>query len=417
MFRKFKSLLISQTSKDTFYSLLGNTGIVLGGMLFTILAARSLSPAQFGIFSALIALSTIASLIGDLGTSSSLVNFLPKHPQSRRNIVSTIFWLELLAALVLGTTLLILSPFNGILIPGSTRFQFILAAFLAGLYVLNSFNQALFKAEKKFLRTSILQVFDSSAKLLIITSFFIRGGLTLEIALLATVISELLTTIIGLSTEIKNITLKIETHFFRPLFSFTKWISLSQIFAVAIGRIDTLLLVSLSSAFQAGIYSAGSRITLVFSLLISSLGSVIAPRFSQFTTTSQVVTYLRKVSLMVLLLTVLLLSSIFFAAPIINIVFGEKYQLAIPVFKYLVLSMVPFLFTVITVSPLIYFFNKPDFIAKTTILQVFLLVLLDITLIPRFGALAPAISLGVSNTVTLILTAWKLNQVLAHEKA
>jgi O-antigen/teichoic acid export membrane protein len=107
-----------------------------------------------------------------------------------------------------------------------------------------------------------------------------------------------------------------------------------------------------------------------------------------------------------------MLFSLFFAPLIVNLVFGPKYVAAIPIFRYMTLAMIPFLFSILTVTPIIYSFNQPDFIAKTTILQVILLIGIDILLIPSLGAAGPALSLAISNVVVLILTGGKLFQLL-----
>ena len=76
--------------------------------------------------------------------------------------------------------------------------------------------------------------------------------------------------------------------------------------------------------------------------------------------------------------------------------------------------MIPFLFSIATTNPIIYTFNQPRFFANITILQVVILVVLDIILIPTYGAMAPCISIGVSNMVVFILSSVKLARLL-HE--
>ena len=147
-------------------------------------------------------------------------------------------------------------------------------------------------------------------------------------------------------------------------------------------------------------------------MLVSSLGSVVAPRFSAFTTKQQVKDYILKLLLLTTFFALGMIALLEFAPLIIRIVYGEAYLSTVPIFRVLTYSMCPFLYATVTTNPLIFYFNKPNFIALTTVIQIFIIVILDLALIPSFGAIAPAISLAVSNSVVLLLTGWKLIRLL-----
>ena len=62
------------------------TGTFVNGVLgavFYILAARFLGPANFGLLSVAIAVLTLVSDIGDLGTDTGLVNFVSKYAHKK----------------------------------------------------------------------------------------------------------------------------------------------------------------------------------------------------------------------------------------------------------------------------------------------------------------------------------------------
>ncbi len=101
-----------------------------------------------------------------------------------------------------------------------------------------------------------------------------------------------------------------------------------------------------------------------------------------------------------------------FAKPIISIVFGDKYEAAIPVFQALTVAMIPFIFSLATTPALIYTFNQPKFVARLTAVQVILMVVMELILIPKFGSFAPPIALGVTNTIVLLVTGTKLYSLL-----
>ncbi len=409
---KIKSLLFSQTSKDTAVSLIGS-GIVAGaGVIFTILLARSLEPERFGVYSSLTAILGIISVFADLGIGSSLVYFLPKLPNQRQVLVATSFWVQVIVAFAFTLLVSMLAFFNKTVVPGSIPIHLILTGALIGIYIVNQYAISLLKAEKRFFEASLVQAIDSIGKISLIFMFIIHHQLTIGMALFFNSISAIISTIYALHSELGHLPLIFPKLYLKKIFKFAKWIGLSRAFGVVVSRVDIILLNLMHSSFSAGIFSASSRVSLVFALIVSALGSVVAPRFSSFTKRSQTIAYLKKLFFLTSGISLLMLLFAVFAKPIILLIFGLKYLDAIPVFIALTIALIPFLFSIITSNPIIYTYNQPDYFAKITIVQVVILLILDILLIPSLGAMAPAISIGVSNVVVLILGAIRLKKLL-----
>lgn len=414
MIPKIIKLLKTDTIKDTIVSLIGSVSIAGLGVLFTIVTARALGPSEFGILSVLTAIAVVVSSVGDLGISSALVNFLPKLKNQRQEIITFTFWFQLITAIILGLMVFVVLPFQNRIIPGSNTAQLVLTVMLTAVLIMENFAQGILRAERKFMLNSVSQISDAGVKLTFTAWVFFHNQLFIESALAFATISGIVGTIIGLSQEFKGISWFFPKHHFKNLFNFSKWIALTRIFSVAVSRIDVILLAALSSTFEAGIYAAASRITMLFTLMVSTLGSVIAPRFSAFNEKKQVTDYLKKISLLIGVIAIGMGLSALLAHPIVYIVFGAKYLSAIPVFQAMTFAMIPFLLGIITINPLIYSFNQPRFVAATTLIQVVLIVILDVILIPSYGAMAPAISLFLSNMIVLILTGYKLWLELAR---
>lgn len=409
---KIKKLLASQTTRDTLISFSGLWIIAVVGMIFTVITARAFGPTAFGLFSALNAIVTLLSSIGDFGISAALVNFLPKVTDRRQTIISVTFWFQIIISVFLTLLLVAVSLIRGYIVPGSSLLHFIIIAFLTGFYVLQGFALGIFNAEKKFFQASFIQGLDSTVKLAIVASLFFSNSMNIELALLANVASCFLSLIYGFAGEFKNIRPIFPRAQLAEVFAFSKWIALSRFFSVMISRVDILLLNLMVGGFEAGIFAAASRITLLFALLVSSLGAVISPRFSAFSRRHEILAYLKKVSLLVTGVSIFMLLTILVADPLIKIIFGAKFTASIPVFQALTVAMIPFLFTVVTVPPLLYSFSQPQFLAKITIIQTVVLVVLDILLIPTYRAFGPAISLAVSNLLVFSFTAFKLFSLL-----
>jgi len=202
---------------------------------------------------------------------------------------------------------------------------------------------------------------------------------------------------------------------FWNIFHFAKWIAVSRLFTVMISRIDIILLNLLAGSYAAGIFSAASRVTLLFAMAAAGLGTVINPRFSSFDSNSKILTYGKKLLLLVTGVAVSMILVSFFAAPIITLVYGQNYLESITVFRYLILAMIPFLFTIISNSTLVYAFNQLTFYTKMMAIQTTIIVVVDLLLIPWLGYNAPAIALFTSNIFVLFASFLKVRS-LVYEK-
>jgi O-antigen/teichoic acid export membrane protein len=412
MIQKIKKIISTGTIKDSFISLTGNGIIAVGGAAFTIILAREFSPDKFGLFSALWSLGILFASLGDFGISAALTNFLPKLKNERSAIISLTFWLQLIIAFILAILVINLSFFKDTLIPGSKTIHFLIIGLLVFVYILEAFIENVFNAERRFLVTTSLQAIDSSVKLVILFCLTLFHLIDIETAFLATTASALIVTLTGLSKEFKNISFFFPKNQLQKIIKFAKWIAVSRIFGVAVSRIDVIILAALASSYQAGIFSAASRIALIFTLLATSIGNATAPRFSSFNSHPDLRSYLKKLFIFSIFLSVSMLFMAVISESLITVIFGQKYIEAVPVFQLLAIAMIPFMLTLVTVNPLIYYFNQPNFVAKVTIIQVSLLITLDILLIPQFGAIGPTISLGIANTLALIITALKIKSLL-----
>ncbi len=409
---KLKSLLFSGTSKDATASMVGNVSIALGGMLFTIILARHLPPAQFGILAAIFALATMLGSVSDLGTSSALVNFLPKFPNDRHAITSITFWFQTAFSLFLSLLILTTIPLRHLFLPGASITEILLLSAVTFLICLETFAFSLQRAQTRFVFNAFTSSIDTWGKLTVVLILSYFNLLSIQTAVIATIISVSLATAISLTQELGQLRPFFPRSQVKQIFHFTKWIGISRLFSTTTNRLDTVLLNAIGSSFQAGIFAAASRLALAFAIIVSSLGAVIAPRFSRFTSIDQVKSYLKKIFLLTLFCVAALILSVFLAPLLINFIFGSAYKEAIIVYQYLGLAMIPFIFTLVTINPLLYYFNQPAFVTFITIIQTLILISLDVLLIPHYGALAPTFSLAIANTFILAVSAQKLFSLL-----
>lgn len=406
--KKILGLLKSQTVKDSLIIFTGLGVMALIGLVFTVILARTLGPNTFGVFSAITALATIVYSLGDLGISPALINFIPKHLTEKAKYLTTGFWLQFAVAILVLLFFVGISLIHELVIPGSLAVDLLLAGGMSINYLFIGFAQGIFTAERRFWSYSLSQIIDPVIKITIVFILLRSNSLTIGSALAANLISTLLALLITFGKELYATEFEISREIVLKITHFAKWIAFSRIFSVMVSKVDVVLLNLMVGSFQTGIYSAASRLSFFFALLVSGLGSVVNARFSAFDSNKKLIAYSQKLLLLVASIIALMIFFVVLAGPLVTLIYGEKYLEAIRVFKFLTLAMIPFVFSLITTPALLYTFNLPAFYAWMTALQVSGIVILDIFLIPTLGALAPVIAMGITNLFVLVVSSAKL---------
>lgn len=390
---------------------LGFTAVL--GFVYTIIMARVLRPENFGIFSAITSLIAIVYSLGDLGVGPALINFLPKTKVGEDKLINSTFWFQFLIGVLITLLFWRLSSHSNLFIPGSLAEHFLLIGFLSFNYLLIGWTQAIFTAKKKFYSLSFSQIIDAVIKISLVLWLLKIGNLSISTAIIANVISTLFAFIFTFGKDLININLKADQTTLSLIFHYSKWIAVSRIFSVFFSRIDIILLNLLASSYTAGIFAAASRVTLIFAMVVSSLGSVVNPRFSAFKTKNEAIAYIKKLFLLVSGVALIVLICTFFAKQIILTVFGFSFSESIKVFQLLALSMIPFLYSVIFTAVILYTFNQPKFYAFTSLLQFTIVIIINISLIPVLGAYAPVLGSFISNFVVFALSAYKVKYLFS----
>ena len=346
----------------------------------------------------------------DLGRERGAVGALA--PRLDQRVLLTF---QILVALGFFVLLAIASFFNKLIIPGSLQYHLILAGFLVVNYSIFNLVQSIFNSERRFWRISIGQILDSSVKIAIVFFLLNSAKLSISSALFANIISSFLALTITSVYHLGKVKFKIDKPVFSSMIIYSKWIAISRVFNVLVSKIDVLLINLLLNSFEAGIFSAANRVTLVFSLLISSLNTVVNPRFSAFNSKEKIKSYVKKLYVLLIPFAVLMFLMAVLAGPLVTFVYGKEYASAIPVFQAITVSMVPYLFSIVITPPLLYSYGQSSIFAIVSSLRVIVMVALEIVLIPRFGAYAPAIANGATNTIATLYLGIKLHYLMRQD--
>jgi O-antigen/teichoic acid export membrane protein len=171
---------------------------------------------------------------------------------------------------------------------------------------------------------------------------------------------------------------------------------------------DVLILGAIASPSEVGLYKVGYQVAMIFAVLPSIVGSILAPRFSAMVEKKELgklVASNKKYSVTLLLVTLpITFSILFFGRPVLGLVFGEDFSPAYAVLYPLVLAQTSVIF--FGYGPLI--LNMSDNQGYTTrcfIISAALNVILNAILIPMYAAAGAAIATSIS-TMSLGIFAW-----------
>jgi O-antigen/teichoic acid export membrane protein len=353
----------------------------------------------------------ILASIADIGISTGSVNFVSVHTargehEKANQYIKAAFVIRLLIVLVISTLVIIFAPFvsNTFLATRDPKIA-IWSAVIPIFLFPDLFFPYILQAKKKFLHSTIIDNAFYLARLLFALAFFLIGGLTMSKAFWAFGAGFIMSLIFIYSyLKLDFLKTRPKKEEYKNLLKFSGWIGVNRIISSISGRLDITMLAVIAGAFATGLYSIPSRLASFVVILASSFSSVLAPRFAGFGNKDIEKKYIIKSLLALLPITAGVILWIVFAKPFILTLFGTKYIESVPVFQALAAAQIPFLFTVPSVTAIVYSMKKTVFIGTFSFFQIAAIFALNFFLIPKYGVFGPTITLGATNIILVVYT-------------
>lgn len=408
---RIKSLVFSSTAKDTYISFVGNLFSAFWGFLFTLIVARNLSVADFGIFSAVLNLVIILSSLADVGISTGSVKFIAENfslgeTKKTNEYIKASFVVRFSIVIGLSLLVMIFSKFvsNTLLASGDTTMAIWSAVVSIFIFPVMFFPNIL-QAERKFLDSVLLDNSFYIGRLFVAVLFSYLFILNMQNAYwtfgVGFVISLILTyKYIGTGFLRSRPSLAV----YKNLIGFSWWIAVNRIISSVSGRLDVQMLAAMAGAVATGLYSIPSRLASFIIVLAGSFSSVLAPRFASFNDKNKEWTYVLKSAAALIPITGVIVLWIIFAKEFMLLLFGEKYTESVPVLKGLLAAQIPFLFTVPSVTAIIYSMKKTVYIGAFSFFQIGAIFLLNVIFIPKYGPIGPTVTFAMVNTILAAYT-------------
>ncbi len=391
-----------------------SNGFKLGlGFVATMLLAKALPPADFGLYSLLLNIVVTISAIGDLGINWAFIRLfgikIQRDPVGAMEFLRVTLGVRLVTSAALFLICILLLPlfsrevFGDILHDSVIRVGCLLIVFWTSL----NFALAMLQAERKFESLSLNNLVTNVFRVAILGGLWMFDALTIMTAVLTFVVSmaiSLSLVILRESTYRPILQLGMVRKWFRDFFFWGRWNFLHQVSNVVLVKLDVIILgyFSVSSALI-GNYSLAFTLASVIAVLQTTMHTYLLPEASRIRSEAEFGAYKKTVRSMarVVLPVFLVLAGLCF--PIAEFLYSEEYPETIAIMLPLIaaggisLCAGP-------VSLLAFPLNRPQITAATNLIGIFFLVTSCVVLVPRYSALGAGISVLVSKVVSEGLT-------------
>lgn len=407
---KAKSIAFSSTAMDTYVLFVGNLGSAFLGFLFTFFIARALNREDFGIFSAAMNLVIIISSLSDIGITTGLVNFIAEADgknDEKKSFEYQKAGLIIRFAIIatLSVLVILFAPYiSKSMLATTDPMVAIWSAIVSLVLFVPMYFPYVLQAKKQFLKSVIVDNTYYLFRLIGLLGFIYFGAITLYSSFSVAILGFVVSLIASLTfLKYKFIFSKPSKEIYTNLIKFSGWIGVNRIISSISGRLDIQMLASISGASVTALYSIPSRLSSFIVILTASFSAVLAPRLASMGNKEREKVYLIKASLALIPIILLTILWVILAKPFMMIIF-PNYIDSVPVFQALTLSMIPFILTAPSVAAIIYSMKKNVYIGAFSFFQLAAIFLLNSYFIPKYGAVGPTLTYGITNSILAIYT-------------
>jgi len=375
----------------------GNIGSAAIGFLISIILIRRFTTEEWGLFTLALLIFNLGALLADFGLNVSFIRFFSKFsqddPRKSNEMLISAYITKLFTGLIVFVLLYFLSPFLATVIFHDENLIPLFRWASAGVFGFSiwTFTLASLQAREKFTIYALLKIVYDLVKLigiaaLIYLNFFSLKSVFIIYILLA--LTGFITGSIFLGTQARLERINYRESLKR-ITGFSKWILISTFCFMLFTRLDIIMLGNMKTPEEVGYYSSAFRLISVITIIVASLKQVLIPKVSRFTTGEEINNFISKSLKYTLIFSCLIIPFILLSRHIITGVFTEKYIHSIAIFQILSVAFIISL----NVEPLFlvaYSMNRPEHLAYNDIFQLLVNFLLNLYLIPEYGAAGAA---------------------------
>lgn len=384
------------------------TGACLG-FVMSLLVARWMGPEEFGLFSLFIVILIFGNdVLGD-GLSPGVVRFYSMYRRADPSQAAEVLTTALALRILLGIPVVVVGVAVGLQYAERVfHSQSYVAPVVLGLVgsfgaALWSFNLSVWQAREEFGTYGVMVALINVLRVLSLPVLFLGGYLTLGGIMGSHVLVYFFCALSGLWGLRRHLGhVRVSGELLRELFRFSKWPAIASLCFLLQVNLGVPVLSYLADAREAGLYGAGSSLLMGVDFLTVSLLTTLLPKVSQLAGLDQCRTYVRRSFPIYLAIAATILPLLFFARPLVLLLFGSAYEGTISIFEVLFIGTLGTLVT----HPLylvLYALNRPQLHALTGIVALAGWLSVGYWLIPAYGAIGAAWTTSLARLVQSLM--------------
>jgi len=416
-----EKIKIALRSKTVRQSAITSFATIINGLLgvaFYILTARLFGPENFGILVVALTTLTLISDIATIGTDTGIVKFVGQHYERDRDRALKFLKLGLKIKLIVGVVVLLLGWFIAPLVANNLfvkpELVVPLRFAIAGSFVtlLFTFATSSLQAIQKFWTWGAVNISSNALRLVLIIVLALLGILNVDSALASYIVCVLLGFFVSLLFLPNFFKAKNEGTLAKEFLHYNKWVAVFVMIAAVSGRLDTFLSTRLLSLTEVGIYGVAVGLATIGSQVVAGITTVVAPKLASMDSDRKAIEYLKKLQLLVLMLSVIavVLGSIA-GYVVIPMFYGSTYAPSIAPFIVLLAAQAIFLLSIPAHSSVVFYFGYPKLFVYISLVHFAIIGGLGWFMITNFGIMGAAYTVLAGNISNLLIPGvWVLNK-------
>lgn len=405
--------LKSKTAKDSMLTLSGNLIAQFLSLFVIIIVSRFLSVAEYGIYSVLNNISSFVQDMADMGMNGAITRFVAEFRANdeleKENQVIRYSIKRKLINLVIVFILLVLcaKPIASYWLHDSSKYQYIYLIILTCAFsLLVSAIRSILQGRLEFKRYFISVVAWNFVWAGTIVLMAFSNNLTVVSSIIAGVVSGAINLIlciklVGIDISQVIYTKEINEEVKNKFNNFGNWMLLWALFAILQSKLDVFMLASFTTTEQVSYYDIASKVIKPVLMVVSAYAQVLNPQFASMDR-NKLKERIKAVAKFIGLISAVIIVGIILVGPVINLVFGHKYDNSIIPAQMLLFAIIFYVWTVPFNSAL-YALNKPFIFTLAAFIGLIVTAIGDYLLLGEYGAKGAAFTFIAAQIVGLIV--------------
>lgn len=384
------------------WSAFGRISIQVVQFVLGVVLARILSPQEYGVFAILMVFILLSEVFRDSGFSSALI----QKKNRTSDDISTVFIFNIAVSLICYAILWFASPYIESFYNINSLSQYIralsLTIIIGSLYTVSS---TLVTINMDFKKLTIISFFSTSLSG-VISIYLAYHGFGIWALVYQSLLRSIFTAILIWSFIRWKPSWVFSKSSFKQLFSYGSKILLSSLLETFFSNLNAILIGKYIGTKDLGFYSRGRQFTDVVFGVFSSTFGVLLPGLAPLQDEKEtLIRHTRTIVKTSALLTVPIFLGLFvLAEPIINVLLGEKWLMAVPILQIFSFARLITVTSGINLN-LLYVIGRTDLILRQNLLKIVIRVILVVSAI-RFGIIYIALAEFIATSIHFFINTY-----------